>query len=228
MYKVLIVEDELDIGNLLAINLEAEGYKALQAVNGEEGLETARREKPDFIVLDLMLPGMDGLKVCKALKAESSTAAIPVLMLTARGEEVDRVVGFELGADDYVVKPFSVREVLLRIRAILNRKTDQAEGAYTVYQGLSVDTEAMLATVDGKDMQLTATEFRLLAHLIQNKGRVLSREHLLDRVWGYEFEGYARTVDTHVRRLRVKLGPYAGFIHTVRGIGYRFSPEEDN
>ncbi len=228
MNKILVVEDEIDICNLLAINLESEGFRVLKTYNGEDGLKTAQAEKPDLVILDLMLPGMDGLKVCKTLKGDGKTESIPILMLTAKGEEVDRVVGFELGADDYVVKPFSVREVMLRIKAILKRNSGEESGRYWVFKGLKVDAESMFCSVDGEDMQLTATEFKLLSHLVQNRGRVLSREHLLDKVWGYEFEGYARTVDTHIRRLRVKLGQYAGFIHTIRGIGYRFTPEEES
>ncbi|MFO7818168.1 MAG: winged helix-turn-helix domain-containing protein [Thermodesulfobacteriota bacterium] len=226
MEKILVIEDEPDICNLLVINLESEGFRTLQAHDGETGLRTAFDEKPDLIILDLMLPGIDGLNVCKRLKADESMARIPILMLTARGEEVDRVVGFELGADDYVLKPFSVREVMLRIKAILKRNAGEQASTYWVFQGLKVDTDSMLCSVDGEEMKLTATEFKLLAHLILNRDKVLTREHLLDRVWGYEFEGYARTVDTHIRRLRVKLGPYADFIHTVRGIGYRFSPQK--
>ncbi len=226
MNKILVIEDEQDICNLLHINLESEGFKAIQALDGESGLRLAFEELPDLIVLDLMLPGVDGLKVCKRLKGDEKTADIPLLMLTARGEEVDRVVGFELGADDYVVKPFSVREVILRIKAILKRRTEESSDTSWVFQGLKVDTDSMFCAVDGEEIKLTATEFKLLAHLIHNRGKVLSREHLLDKVWGYEFEGYARTVDTHVRRLRIKLGGYAEFVHTVRGIGYRFSPTD--
>jgi DNA-binding response OmpR family regulator len=170
-----------------------------------------------------MLPGLDGFEVCKELKRSPATKNIPVLMLTARGEEVDRIVGLELGADDYVVKPFSPRELVLRVRAILRRFAAE-EPVVTGWQrnGLGIDFESHRVLVDNQETILTATEFRLLAELIRNLGKVLTRNQLLDKVWGYQFEGYARTVDTHVRRLRQKLGPYADWIETVRGVGYRF------
>jgi two-component system phosphate regulon response regulator PhoB len=170
-----------------------------------------------------MLPGLDGFEVCKELKRSPTTKNIPVLMLTARGEEVDRIVGLELGADDYVVKPFSPRELVLRVRAILRRFSPE-ESPVTRWQrnGLGVDYESHRVTVDNQETILTATEFRLLAELIRNLGKVLTRDQLLDKVWGYQFDGYARTVDTHIRRLRQKIGPYAEWIETVRGVGYRF------
>ena len=206
---ILIVEDEQDIRELLAYNLEKEGYATVQAADGKEGLDLARSRKPDLILLDLMLPKMDGLAVCRELERDSGTVRIPIIMLTARGEDVDRILGFELGADDYVVKPFNIRELLLRIRAILRR------------HGVSVDPAAHKVTVLGQDVELTATEFRLIEDLLRNAGRVRTREELLAAVWGYQFEGYARTVDTHIRRLRNKLGDAAEIIETVRGVGYR-------
>ena len=220
---ILIVEDDEDILQLLSINIETAGYKPLTALDGFEGLALARKHHPSLIVLDIMLPGMDGFEVCKELKRHPETAEIPVIMLTARGEEVDRIVGLELGADDYVVKPFSPREFLLRIRAVMKRaQPEQAERAQWQKDGLLVDLEAHKALIDGEETILTATEFKLLAELIRRQGRVQTRDQLLNTVWGYEFEGYARTVDTHVRRLRQKLGPYAKYIETVRGVGYRF------
>lgn len=220
---VLIVEDDEDISQLLAYSLENAGYDTLAAADGLDGLAKARRHTPDLILLDLMLPGMDGFDVCKALKRGSETSKIPIIMLTAKGEEVDRIVGLELGADDYVVKPFSPREILLRVRAVLRRNKPE-EGARQSWtrDGLSVDMEAHRAEIDGQELQLTATEFKLLSELIRNPGRVLTRDQLLNTVWGYEFDGYARTVDTHVRRLRQKLGDHARFVETVRGVGYRF------
>jgi DNA-binding response OmpR family regulator len=169
-----------------------------------------------------MLPGLDGFEVCRELKRSPTTKNIPVLMLTARGEEVDRIVGLELGADDYVVKPFSPRELILRVRAIL-RRFEPEEPAMGRWQrnGLTVDFESHRVRVDSQETILTATEFRLLAELIRNLGKVLTRDQLLDKVWGYQFDGYARTVDTHIRRLRQKIGPYAEWIETVRGVGYR-------
>jgi len=220
---ILVVEDDVDILRLITYNLETSGFDVAAAQDGYEALALARRRAPDLIILDLMLPGLDGLEVCKELKRSDSTRRIPVLMLTARGEEVDRIVGLELGADDYVVKPFSPRELILRVRAILKRYTaEEAPAAVWRREGLSVDFQAHRVLVDGREITLTATEFRLLGELIRNQGKVQSRDHLLDKVWGYHFEGYARTVDTHVRRLRQKLGSYAELIETLRGVGYRF------
>ena len=220
---ILVVEDDIDILNLLTYNLTGAGFEAVVAQDGYEALTLARRRPPHLIILDLMLPGLDGFEVCKELKRGEATRKVPVLMLTARGEEVDRVVGLELGADDYVVKPFSPRELVLRVRAILKRYMPEEAPAALVWrrEGLRVDFQAHRVTVDEQEVVLTATEFRLLAELIRNQGKVQSRDHLLDKVWGYQCEGYARTVDTHVRRLRQKLGPYAELIETLRGVGYR-------
>ena len=220
---VLIVEDDEDILQLLTFNIESAGYDVMTAADGFEGLTLARRHQPNLILLDIMLPGLDGFEVCKELKRKPETAETPIVMLTARSEEVDRIVGLELGADDYVVKPFSPRELLLRIKAVLKRTTPESPGR-DLWQkdGLMVDQEAHKVSVDGREIPLTATEFKLLAEFIKRQGRVQTRDQLLNTVWGYEFEGYARTVDTHIRRLRQKLGPYAKCIETVRGVGYRF------
>jgi len=222
--RILIVEDEEDIQQLLSYNLESSGFEVLTASDGLQGLALAKDKLPDLVVLDLMLPGMDGFDVCKELKRRDETADIPVIMLTARGEEIDRIVGLELGADDYVVKPFSPREFLLRVKAVLKRATPAEAASRTQWRrdGLLVDTEAHKVMVDDQEVPLTATEFKLLAELIKRQGRVQTRDQLLNTVWGYEFEGYARTVDTHVRRLRQKIGPYADMVETVRGVGYRF------
>ena len=206
---ILIVEDEQDIRELLAYNLEKEGYATVQAADGKEGLELARSRKPDLILLD------------RELERDSGTVRIPIIMLTARGEDVDRILGFELGADDYVVKPFNIRELLLRIRAILRRQVMVESNPVLTRHGVSVDPAAHKVTVLGQDVELTATEFRLIEDLLRNAGRVRTREELLAAVWGYQFEGYARTVDTHIRRLRNKLGDAAEIIETVRGVGYR-------
>lgn len=221
--QILVVEDEMDILQLVAHNLKSAEFNVLTAQDGYEALSIAKKHLPQLIILDLMLPGMDGFDVCKELKRSPTTKNIPVLMLTARGEEVDRIVGLELGADDYVVKPFSPRELVLRVRAILRRFSPE-ESAVTRWQrnGLGVDYESHRVTVDNQETILTATEFRLLGELIRNLGKVLTRDQLLDKVWGYQFDGYARTVDTHIRRLRQKIGPYAEWIETVRGVGYRF------
>ena len=219
--QILIVEDEADIRELLRFNLEREGFSVLEAADGNEGLKLARQHMPDLMLLDVMLPGFDGFEVCRRLGAQAETANIPVLMLTARGEEMDRVVGLSLGADDYVVKPFSVRELMLRIRAVLRRGTRSSESPVLERHGIRLRPEAHTAEVQGQEMPLTATEFRLLEDLLRHAGAVRTREQLLNKVWGYSFEGYARTVDTHVRRLRAKLGGAAAMLETVRGVGYR-------
>ena len=221
--NLLVVEDDEDILNLLAYNLRAAGYGVVSSKDGYEALAEARSQLPDLVILDLMLPGLDGFEVCRELKRGAETRHIPIIMLTARGEEIDRIVGLELGADDYVVKPFSPRELILRIRAVLRRSASET-GSETTWQneGLRVDLEAHEVTVDGEAADLTATEFKLLVELIRSQGKVQTRDQLLDRVWGYQFEGYARTVDTHVRRLRQKLGQYSNWVETVRGVGYRF------
>jgi two-component system phosphate regulon response regulator PhoB len=220
---VLVVEDDDDILRLLTYNIKTAGFNVVACQDGYTALSMIKSHSPDLIVLDLMLPGLDGFEVCKELKRSPETRSIPLIMLTARGEEVDRVVGLELGADDYVVKPFSPRELMLRIRAILRRSaTEAAEEGSWQNEGLKVDFLGHKVTVEGVELQLTVTEFRLLVELIRNRGKVQSRDQLLDKVWGYRFEGYARTVDTHVRRLRQKLGSYARWVETVRGVGYRF------
>jgi two-component system phosphate regulon response regulator PhoB len=220
---ILVVEDDKDILDLLAYSLRGAGFDVVTAADGLDAVVQAKLHHPAMVLLDLMLPGMDGLDVCRELKRSPETAGIAVIMLTARGEEVDRIVGLELGADDYVVKPFSPREVLLRIRAIL-RRTAPAEKGVPIFheEGFHVDLDAHRVMIDGLPIELTATEFKLLAELIRSRGKVQSRDQLLDKVWGYQFEGYARTVDTHVRRLRQKLGAFADRVETVRGVGYRF------
>jgi len=220
---ILIVEDDDDIVELLAFNLRAAGFSTDTARDGYEALAKARRTPPSGVILDLMLPGLDGFEVCRELKRDPSTAGAAIIMLTARGEEVDRIVGLELGADDYVVKPFSPRELILRLRAVLKRHApDQETRQVLSRDGLTVDLGAHRVLLDDQEVALTATEFKLLVELFQSSGRVLTRDRLLNSVWGYEFEGYARTVDTHVRRLRQKLGGLADLIETVRGVGYRF------
>ena len=200
----------------------------IKAFDGPSGLEKAKKERPNLIILDLMLPGMDGKDVCRALKSDPVTQLIPILMLTARAEEVDRIVGFELGADDYVTKPFSPRELVLRVKAILRRKELPEERGKVLQVGdLLIDTDRHHVSVKESLIRLTSTEFKLLLELVSRRGRVLTRENLLDRVWGYTYEGYARTVDTHIRRLREKLGSSGDFIETVRGVGYRFREEEE-
>lgn len=220
---VLLVEDDEDILQLLDYNFRSAGFDVTCAGDGLEALKLLGRRRPDLVLLDIMLPGADGFEVCKAIKRDAKTAHIPVIMLTARGEEVDRIVGLELGADDYVVKPFSPRELILRARAVLKRLNPDAPPKQVLEkEGLSVDLDAHKAQSHGQDLALTATEFKLLSELFKSPGRVQTRDQLLNTVWGYEFEGYARTVDTHVRRLRQKLGVHADLVETVRGVGYRF------
>jgi two-component system phosphate regulon response regulator PhoB len=200
----------------------------LSASDGPSGLEKAKKERPGLIILDLMLPGMDGKDVCRILKSDPLTRPIPILMLTARTEEMDRVIGFELGADDYVTKPFSPRELILRVKAILRRKEAPEEEKKRIQiRDLLIDTEKHQVFIKKNLIPLTSTEFKLLLELASKKGRVHTREQLLDKVWGYTYEGYARTVDTHIRRLREKMGPLGNFIETIRGVGYRFREEDE-
>jgi two-component system phosphate regulon response regulator PhoB len=219
--RILIVEDEKDVVDLLTLNLrKAGGFAISTASDGANGLAKARAEKPDFIILDLMLPKMPGLEVCKLLKTDSTTRQIPVLMLTARAEEVDRIVGLEFGADDYVTKPFSPREVILRIKAILRRGAEETEERLSAGP-ITIDPARHEVLVNGKAVELTSLEFKLLRTLMQRRGRVQERDRLLNEVWGYESVIDTRTVDTHVRRLREKLGKAGDIVETVRGFGYR-------
>ena len=230
--NILVVEDEVDIQEIVSYNLEKAGFTVASVDSGEAALLSIREGLPDLVVLDLMLPGMDGLEVCRLLKQDAATRDLPILMLTARAEEVDRVVGLELGADDYVVKPFSARELTLRIQAILRRLAEGGDAASADtdpealrFGTLTIDKAAHTVTVDGVILALTSTEFSLLATLAERRGRVQSREELLNTVWGYDYAGYGRTVDTHIRRLREKLGGAREMVETVRGVGYRFTGE---
>lgn len=218
---ILAVDDETDILRLLRYNLVNAGYVLLEAEDGPEALELARKSSPDLILLDVMLPNMDGNEVLKRLKAAPDTKGIPVIMLTAKGEEIDRVLGLELGADDYIVKPFSPRELLLRIKAVI-RKGQDAAPKVVAAGPLSIDTERFAAFAEGKRLDLTAAEFRLLFSLVDARGRVVGRETLLRRMGGDEMPAGSRTIDTHIRNLRMKLGAHGGLIETVRGLGYRF------
>lgn len=221
---VLVVEDETDVVNLLRYNLGRAGFQVLIAVTGDHGLDMARKMRPDIIVLDLMLPGMTGHEVCRALKNDANTEAIPVVMLTAKGEPHERVKGLELGADDYVTKPFSLRELVLRVQALLKRHRVVPRSELVQVDGISLDKTSFEARLDGRRFELTTTEFKLLSVLLERRGRTLSREILLTDVWGYQNTSIdTRTVDTHMRRLREKLGKYAGRLETIRGEGYRFN-----
>ena len=224
-HRILVVEDDPDILELLSYNLKQNGFEVIPVADGEAALAKLESELVDLILLDLMLPGIDGLEVCRSLKQRSGVRDIPVLMLTAKAEEVDRIVGLELGADDYVVKPFSPRELLLRIKAILRRATGGTEideSARLRAGPLLIDPHGHQVLFEGSLLELTATEFKLLHILVQRRGRVQTRDELLNVVWGYEYGGYGRTVDTHIRRLREKLGKAGNLIETVRGVGYRF------
>ena len=220
---ILVVEDERDLCRVLAYNFEQAGFDVVTAADGETALRAAREEPFDLIVLDLMLPGIPGTEVCRRLKQNPQTAGTPILMLTARGEELDRVVGFELGADDYVVKPFSVRELVLRVQAILRRGSPGTKPEDSIRFGvLRIDRAAHRAWVDGAEVTLTAREFKLLLTFYDRRGRVLTRDALLDEVWGTDTEVTSRNVDTHVKRLREKLAGAGDYVETVRGVGYRF------
>ncbi|HYN19616.1 MAG TPA: response regulator [Thermoanaerobaculia bacterium] len=223
--RILLIEDEPDIAEVLQYNLEKEGYHVDVARRGDTGLEVVRKDNPDLILLDLMLPGIDGLEITRLLKRDPATAHLPIVMLTARGEEMDRIVGLELGADDYISKPFSPREVVLRVKAVL-RRLQHEEAASDLLQvgGIELDVSGHQLRVRGGEVPLTATEFRLLRLLMERGGRVQTRGQLLSDVWGYAEDIDSRTVDTHIRRVRRKLGPEADRIETVIGVGYRLRP----
>ncbi|MBI5587771.1 MAG: response regulator [Deltaproteobacteria bacterium] len=226
--RILVVDDETDILNLLDYNLKKAGFKVLLAKDGPEAIETAKARKPDLILLDIMLPNMEGTEVLKRLKNFEATRLIPVIMLTAKGEEVDKIIGFELGAEDYITKPFSPRELILRVRAVLKRASDAKEPApekTLSFKDLTVDFSRHRVTVKGSEVVLSSQEFKLLAELLGSRGRVLSRDALLDRAWGRDCFVIPRTVDTHVRRLRSKLKGAGKYIETVRGVGYRFKED---
>lgn len=224
---LLIVEDDKHISKLIKYNLEREGYSCVAVITGEEALEVLDTETVDLVILDIMLPKMDGFETCKRIRQDKAIAHIPVIMLTARGEEIDRIVGFELGADDYMVKPFSPRELILRVKAILKRgrATEPEKDILTAHQ-IVIDIPRHVVKINGNRIDLSPMEFNLLATLLKRKGRVQSRDVLLDDVWGLSSDVTTRTVDTHVKLLRQKLGEHASVIETVRGIGYKISDEE--
>jgi len=224
--RVLIVEDEPDIRELVVHHLKREGYQVSVAASGEEALRQVQAFPPDLVLLDLMMPAMNGLEVCRRLRQDPVTASLPIVMLTAKGDEVDRVLGLELGADDYVVKPFSPKELLARVRAVLRRSLPAPGASPTTLGALTIDPGTHTVSVGDEVLALTPKEFDLLRALVEARGRVLSREFLLDRVWGYSraSEIESRTVDVHVRRLRVKLGPEGRRVLTVKSVGYRMDP----
>ena len=225
--KILIVEDERDILQLVKLYLEKEGFRTVAAATGAEGLKCAKEDKPDLIVLDLMLPEIDGLEVCKRLRSAPETAMLPIIMLTAKAEESDTVIGLELGADDYVTKPFSPKALVARVKALFRRLDRSQQENQTVYRygHLTMDLSRHEVTVRGKDVPLTAKEFGLLEHLLRNPGRVLTREVLLNTVWGYDYFGTTRTVDVHVRRLKQKIPLLDAAILSVKSLGYKLKDE---
>ena len=229
MGKILIVEDEANIRQLLRYNLEKEGFQVMEAVDGLQGLRTAQREKPDLVLLDLMLPGMDGLEVCRTLKGAPVTSALPIIMLTAKAEEVDKIIGLELGADDYMTKPFSPRELTARIKAVLRRSQKETALPGELQVGrLRFNFSRYEVSMGGVKLELTPKEYELLKMLATNLGKVFTREQLLEKVWGYEYFGDTRTVDVHVRHLRAKMAAdpeTADMLETVRGFGYRLREE---
>lgn len=226
--RILVVDDEPDILNLLDYNLKKAGFSVILAKDGPEAIGLARTRRPDLVLLDIMLPDMEGTEVLRRLKLHEPTRNIPVIMLTAKGEEVDRVIGFELGAEDYITKPFSPRELILRIRAVLKRGQEPLENSgekIVTFKELSIDYSRHRVTVKGEAVELSSTEFKLLTGLVDAGGRVLSRDAILDKAWGRDCFVIPRTVDTHVRRLRSKLKEAGSYIETVRGVGYRFREE---
>ncbi len=231
--KILVVDDEKDIVDLIAYNLDREGFAVVRAFNGQAAWDKVRAEKPDLVVLDLMLPGMSGLEICKRIRGDAMTRNLPVIMLTARTDPVDIVLGLELGADDYVTKPFGVRELVARVRAVLRRQEREesatdSPGSFT-FRGLHIDFASCTVTVNGKKVELSAREFKLLQFLAGRPGRVYSRDQLLDRVWGDEAFVEPRTVDVHISRLRAAIEPdkeNPRYVLTVRGMGYKFADSD--
>ncbi|SFR14450.1 response regulator transcription factor [Desulfoscipio geothermicus] len=232
MPRILVVDDEKNIVELIKFNLEREGFQVLTAYDGQEAVRQAQEMNPDLIILDVMLPIMDGLEVCRRLNRNTATRNIPIIMLSAKGDELDKILGLEIGADDYVTKPFSPRELVARVKARLRRlqpgedeKGRADEGNRLALGRLVIDQDRFEVLVDGERQELTPKEFELLRFIATEPGRVFSREHLLEKIWGYDFAGDSRTVDVHIRHLRQKLEKYPGmpqYIETVRGVGYRF------
>jgi two-component system phosphate regulon response regulator PhoB len=222
--RILVVDDEPDLLELVRFNLSQAGFQVETATSGRAALDQLKTSLPDLLVLDLMLPDISGNDICRQVRNDPAMGELPIVMLTAKSEEVDRVVGFELGADDYVPKPFSPRELMLRVRAVLRRRSAAASPSVIIEKGcLRVDPERHRCFVEGQEVDLTAKEFRLLSTLMARPGRVMTRERLLDEVWGSEITVTSRTIDTHLKRLREKLGPAGDLIETVRGVGYRFA-----
>lgn len=228
---IMVIDDAVHILELVKYNLEREGYRVITCETGEEGLKEIERELPDLVILDLMLPGMDGLEICKIIRKETATMHLPVLMLTAKGEEIDKVLGLETGADDYLTKPFGIRELIARIKALLRRSYTTADKPELIRAGsLTMDIEAYRVYKGQQEIELTSMEYELLKVLVLNRGKILTRDYLLDKVWGYDYFGDTRTVDVHIRHLRKKIeddDKSPKFIQTARGIGYSFNFKDD-
>lgn len=227
--KILIVDDEEHIRELIRFNLEQKGYKTISAENGLDALGLVRSDNPQLVLLDVMLPGMDGYDVCKEIRRDNSISSTPIIMITAKGEEFDKVLGLELGADDYITKPFSIRELVARVKAILRRTTVKHVDNFYSFGKVTIDLEKHEVTKNREKIDLTLKEFELLEILVKNKGRVMTRELLLDKIWGYEYIGETRTVDVHIRHLRQKIednDKNPKYIETIRGVGYRFNTGE--
>lgn len=225
-YKILVVDDEEHIQELLKFNLESSGYKVHCCGNGTEALNYVRSEKIDLVLLDVMLPGMDGYDVCKEIRRDNNISNLPIIIITAKSEELDKILGLELGADDYLTKPFSIRELLARVKAVLRRTTLMPIDKSYRFDNIVVDFDKHEVTKEGDRIELTLKEFEVLEILIKNKGRVITRDYLLDKVWGYEYIGETRTVDVHIRHLRQKIeedDKCPRYIETIRGVGYRFN-----
>lgn len=227
--KILIVDDEANIRELIGFNLKNEGYNIITAGDGITALKAIREEKPSLILLDLMLPGLNGFEVCKEVRKDRELSSTPIIILSAKDAEFDKVLGLELGADDYITKPFSVRELVARVKAVIRRTGPAAESKSVTFSNISVDFDNHEVKKEGKKIDLTLKEFNLLEILIKNKGRVMTRDFLLDKIWGYEYLGETRTVDVHIRHLRQKIeedDKNPKIIETIRGVGYRFNPSE--
>lgn len=227
--KILIVDDEKNIRELISYNLKKEGYKILIADNGIDALKLVKEERPDLVLLDLMLPGMNGLDVCKEIRKNPNISSTPIIIISAKSEEFDKVLGLELGADDYITKPFSIRELAARVKVILRRTAPYFVSNILSFKDIEIDFEKRELKKGGKKVELTLKEFELLETLIKNKGRVLTRDFLLDKIWGYEYIGETRTVDVHIRHLRQKIendDKNPELIETIRGVGYRFNLNE--
>jgi len=226
--KILVVDDEKDLVDLIVYNLEREGFETIRAYDGEEALKVVKAEKPDLVILDLMLPGIQGMDVCAVIRKDQDTGAIPVIMVTAKGDEIDKILGLEIGADDYVTKPFSVRELLARVRTVLRRfavSSEIEQNETFDFKGLHIDFSSHVVIVNGKHVDLSPTEFKLLRFLSRRPGRVYTRDQILDHVWGESFVE-PRTVDVHIKRLRAHIEENIGeprYILTVRGVGYKFA-----